>query len=112
MLEIISLFNMILRSQARFPDIGKKKTCIVIYVKEKKIRFAVSLTRHVIQSAYVSSGFRGVVRGILLFPFHRRPLLLIYKRRTSAKQFPRLFSPSRKHFKVTASGSSNSAYFH
>lgn len=67
--------------------------CNVTYVKEKKKCFVISLARHVIQNAYVSSGFHSVVRGILIFPFHQLATFTDLQAENERKTVPTIVFP-------------------
>lgn len=85
----------------------KKRRVVVIYVEEKENTFCcVSLARDVIQNAYVSSEFRSVIRGILLFPFSSLATFTDLQAENERKTVPTIVFPEPKAFKVTASGSS------
>lgn len=72
----------------------KTRNMLSLYMEKKEFVFLLYLARHVIQNAYVSSGFRSVIRDILLFIVSTFTDLQAENER---KQFPQLFSPSHEN---------------
>lgn len=107
------LFNVALRHvlNTRLYNRGRNTCYRCICRREKKIRFVISLAKHVIQSAYVSSGFHSVVRDILIFPFHQLATFTDLQAENERKTVPTIVFPEPKAFKVRASGSSTPLIF-